>query len=378
MIRYGLTLVAIFFTWGAWADSVTETFAKADRNGDGRLTIKEAPIRAKMIRAADEDNSGDVTIEEVRKYLAKRIAATQPDADAPPKTIAAEEFPDGAPITRASCEKAAAYSDSANGHAVVVMYQGKILFEHYANGWSAEKAHRLASGTKSFSGAMLAAAVKDGLIKLDEPVSQTITEWKSDGKLAKITIKDLLSLTSGIHPGLVGKVPTYKEAIVVKTPKTEPGEKFAYGPVPYQVFGEVMRRKLDGEDPLNYLKKRILDPIGMKIGDWRQGDDGNALLPSGAFLQATEWIKFGELLRTDGGKTLDTKTGRECITGSKANPRYGITFWLLDEGFMAAGAGKQKLYVLPEKEMVIVRFGETKGQGFKDEAFLNRLVPDRK
>ena len=45
---------------------------------------------------------------------------------------------------------------------------------------------------------------------------------------------------------------------------------------------------------------------------------------------------------------------------------------------MAAGAGKQKLYILPEKEMVIVRFGETKGQNFKDEVFLNRLMPTEK
>ncbi len=45
---------------------------------------------------------------------------------------------------------------------------------------------------------------------------------------------------------------------------------------------------------------------------------------------------------------------------------------------MAAGAGKQKLYVLPEKEMVVVRFGETKGQQFKDDVFLKRLLPTEK
>ncbi|MGY8641640.1 MAG: hypothetical protein ACKVJU_11165 [Verrucomicrobiales bacterium] len=139
-----------------------------------------------------------------------------------------------------------------------------------------------------------------------------------------------------------------------------------------------MRRKLDGRDPLAYLKNEILDPIGMEIGFWNQGSDTHPRLPFGAHIKATEWIKFGEFLRTDNETVLDKKTGAACIKGSTANPRYGITFWLLKEGYMAAGAGKQNLYILPEKEMVIVRFGETKGQNFKDEVFLNRLMPTEK
>ncbi len=290
-------------------EKTAEQFKHLDKNGDEKLTVEEAPERARLIRAADADKSGDATLAEIAAILKLGLRRTQPDPNTPPSTTVAEKFPEDALFTKTSCQRAAQYSDEANGHAVVVMHRGKILFEHYANRWSAEKPHRLASGTKSFSGAMLAAAVKDGLLTLDEPVSKTITEWKTDEKLAVITIQDLLSLTSGIHPGTVGKVPAYAESIVQKTPKKTPGEKFSYGPAPFQVFGEIMRRKLDGTDPLAYLKNEILDPIGMEIGFWNRGSDTHPQLPSGAHIKATEWIKFGEFLRTDNGNVLDKKTG---------------------------------------------------------------------
>ncbi len=53
---------------------------------------------------------------------------------------------------------AAHYSDLQNGHALVIMHRGKIVHESYANGWSATRAHRLASGTMSFAGVLLALA----------------------------------------------------------------------------------------------------------------------------------------------------------------------------------------------------------------------------
>lgn len=135
-----------------------------------------------------------------------------------------------------------------------------------------------------------------------------------------------------------------------------------------------MKRKLGGRDPLDYLEEKIFAPIGMKYESWRRDADGNPHLPSGAYITATEWIKFGEFLRTDNGKTLDPEVFAACIKGSEANPAYGLTFWLSDDGYQAAGAGKQRLYILPEKDLVVVRFGETKGRQFEDKEFLELLL----
>ena len=63
------------------------------------------------------------------------------------------------PFTAQSLRAAADYLKERNGHALVVYHRDKLVFEEYFNGWSADKPHRLASGTKSFSGAMLAAVI---------------------------------------------------------------------------------------------------------------------------------------------------------------------------------------------------------------------------
>ena len=63
---------------------------------------------------------------------------------------------------------------------MLVIQNGRTVFEHYANGGTAAAAWPIFSGTKSFWGiAALVATVHDGLFKLDDRVSDTITEWKN-------------------------------------------------------------------------------------------------------------------------------------------------------------------------------------------------------
>lgn len=162
---------------------------------------------------------------------------------------------------------AADYSKSVRGLSLLVIRNGKVVFEEYHNGHSSSEKHMLASGTKSFSGVMCAAAIEDGLINsLDEQVSETIVEWKNDRRKSQITIRELLSLTSGIETGPNGRPPKYSDAVKFDT-RFDPGTTFEYGPVPFQIFGEVMRRKLASrnESVLDYLKQRIFVPIGLEI-----------------------------------------------------------------------------------------------------------------
>src|SRR5262245_15899309 len=148
---------------------------------------------------------------------------------------------------------AADYSARHNGHAVIVMIDGKIVFEQYQNGHTAEQPHNLYSGTKTFWGPVLAALIEDGLVSsLDEPVSNTITEWKSDARKRRITIRNLTELNAGLiqdvrnlqgedRPTLAGDL--YKHAITLPT-VFEPGARFVYGPSCYYALGELIKRKL--------------------------------------------------------------------------------------------------------------------------------------
>lgn len=298
-------------------------------------------------------------------------------------------------------DAAAKLSREAQGLSFLVMLDGRVVYEEYPNGGAATRATELASGTKSFSGVLALCAVEDGLLSLDEKAAETLEEWKDDRLRKEIRIRDVITLTSGIPGGesalTTGRVPTYAEAIAVAS-VAAPGQKFSYGPQPFQVFGEILRRKLEprGETVMGYLEKKILGPLGMKPARWRNGAGGNPNLPSGAALTARDWAKFGEAIRLDGRGILPPGKLAECFQGTKANPGYGLTWWLPGKGaygavvkrdargpwmptdvWMAAGAGGQRLVVVPSLKLVAVRQAPVRGEregGFNDRAWLRALL----
>src|SRR5262245_36490636 len=103
-----------------------------------------------------------------------------------------------AEISTSDCARAAKYSKSKRGVSMLAMQNGRTIFEHYANGGSASGRWPIFSGTKSFWGVAALAAVHDGLFRLDDVVSDTITEWKNDPRKSRITIRQVLSQTDGI------------------------------------------------------------------------------------------------------------------------------------------------------------------------------------
>ena len=318
----------------------------------------------------------------------------------------------------AGYEDAADYNARTGGVTLLILDGGKTAFERYAKGGAPEAAYELASGTKSFSGVIAAVAVKDGLLTLDEKASETLVEWRSDPLKSGITIRQLLHLTSGVKSTGIGRPPAYAAAIALPM-ATPPGEAFEYGPVNFQIFGEIMRRKLSAyeggryADALAYLEARIFDPLGIKPAQWNRGRDGNPQLPSGADLTARDWARFGEFVRqggvVDGRPLVDREAFAAMLDGSAVNAAYGLGWWLNEtpapetlaasktmreasdlfthprrdelpqDLFMAAGAGNQRLYIIPSKELVIVRqtgrlLQGRRGRRFSDVEFLLTLL----
>lgn len=300
---------------------------------------------------------------------------------------------------------AAAYSAERRGVSLMVVQAGQILFEDYPGEGGPERGWELASGTKSFTGLMAAAAVQDGLLTWDEPASDALREWRGDER-RRITVRDLLSLTSGIGGGQIGRPPNYADA-VASPAEAAPGQRFAYGPTPFQIFGEIMRRKTNG-DPLAYLQRRIFDPLGVTPTRWWRGGDGNPHMPSGAALTARDWARFGWFVLRQGEGRVDANALAQCFNGTRANPGYGLSFWLLRPGLvppgrnagieidpafaarfggisMAAGAGNQRLYLLPEQGLVVAHQADgilqalmrrNRGPAWSDAEFLRILLGD--
>lgn len=300
---------------------------------------------------------------------------------------------------------AAAYSAARRGVSLVVVHDGRNVFEDYPNGGAVSAGHELASGTKSFTGVIAAAAAQDHLLNLDERCAETLNEWRDDER-RRITIRDLLSLTSGIGGGPIARPPNYADAVATAA-NAAPGARFAYGPTPFQIFGEIMRRKTNG-DPLAYLQRRVFDPLDIHPTHWRRGSDRNPHMPSGAGLTARDWARFGWFVLQEGEGRLDRDALAQCFVGSRANPGYGLSWWLWEEGLvppgrtqtvdvdptltrrfgpirMAAGAGDQRLYLLPRQRLVIARQAtgilaaltrrrRDRGNAWSDTQFLRTLL----
>lgn len=318
---------------------------------------------------------------------------------------------------------AAAYNAARGGVSMVAMRSGEVIYEDYPNGGAREKAYELASGTKSFSGVIAAAAVQDGLLELDERAADTLAEWRSDPQKARITIRQLLSLTSGVEGAGLFRPPTY-DAAVAQGMAHEPGTTFDYDPVHFQIFGEIMRRKLvtyEGgryPDAVAYLQARILDPLGVEPAQWNR-KNGLPTLPSGADFAARDWALFGDFVRRGGRwkdrQLVDAAALAACFAPTPANPGYGLTWWLNADAseevlaamgperrasdlfthprrnelpgdlVMAAGAGGQRLYIIPSAQLVIVRqypriferrLG-ARGERFSDVEFLLAFLSER-
>lgn len=133
------------------------------------------------------------------------------------------------------------------------------------------------------------------------------------------------------------------------------------------------------------MRRRVLDPIGLKLSRWVKDVDGNVHLPNGMSMTAREWARFGKLIlhqgKWDGRQVVPWDVLKECFVGSRANPNYGITFWLKEAGnapddlVFASGLGSQRLYIIPSLELMVVQFAET--EIFDDASFLRRLLINR-
>ena len=113
-----------------------------------------------------------------------------------PQTLAAP--------TAENFKQAADYSARHGGRAVLVMVDGKIMFERYDNGFGPDTATHLHSATKGFWGPVIAAMIEDGLIEsFDELASKTLPEWKDHPRKSRITLRHLLSLNAGLVQDVV-------------------------------------------------------------------------------------------------------------------------------------------------------------------------------
>ncbi|MBV6497838.1 MAG: hypothetical protein CJBNEKGG_00050 [Prosthecobacter sp.] len=317
----------------------------------------------------------------------------------------------------AALKAAAHYAEERRTSSLLIRQHGKIIHENHGKGGARAQPHRIFSGTKGFWGLAAMAAVEDGVIKLDEPVADTVKEWREDKRRSRVTLHQLLNFTGGLERGLTIHEDGLEDRnqMALKRPMAAtPGKRFIYGPSQLQVFHEVLKRRLSGgrrgESPTRYLERRVLRPLGLGPQRYLPDAAGNPLLAAGFIMTAGQWAKLGTCLLRDGAPVLKHESLQPLLAGSDANTAYSFGFWNnraadrlhpreidiedqleLDwdrqswgrvcigrdappDLIACIGSGYQRLYVIPSQDLVIVRLGSN--ARFRDGDFLRLLLND--
>ena len=288
---------------------------------------------------------------------------------------------------------AAKYSAERSGVAMLVMQGGRVIFEEYRSGHTARGLRKIYSGTKGFWILAALKAAEEGVLSLDECASETLPEWRADAGKSRITLRQLINFTSGLDAGnhLHGDGFADRNALALRTAQVAPaGRAFIYGPAPLQVFHEVWKRKLAarGDTPTRYLERHVLRPLGLGSQRYLADKAGNPLLATGFAMSTRQWARLGQVIVEGGAPVVSNGSLGQCLRGSAANGAFGMGFWnnrgsrevdiedtlepkwyrqnwrgvcmcreAPDDLVAAIGSGYQRLFVIPSRNLVVVRNG---------------------
>jgi CubicO group peptidase (beta-lactamase class C family) len=267
-------------------------------------------------------------------------------------------------------------------HSVLVVRHGHIVFEEYRNGYDRDRKHHLQSTTKSFSSMLIGIAIHEGFL---EGVEQKMVDLFPDYTIAnldarkqRLTLAHLLTMSDGMdwheldYPysdarNSLGQMWVSRDAVqhVLDRPMArEPGESWAYNSGTSILLGGILEQAT-GQDVLAFAREYLFGPLGIKDVTWDKTTGNHYHTDGGLYLTPRDMARFGYLMLHGG-----TWDGQEIVSPewvarstqthyqTSSGKGYGYQWWTLEQGIFAAqGHYEQKIYVVPEADMVVVFTG---------------------
>lgn len=271
--------------------------------------------------------------------------------------------------------------------AFVIIKNDSVIHEQYWDGIEENTNTNAFSMAKSFVSILIGAAIEEGKIKnVDQPIGDFLPEF-SKGENAKLTIKHLLTMSSGInfdedyvnplaYPAQAYYGSDLKELTYGYEVVEEPGKKFRYLSGNTELLGFVIE-KATGKKLSEYMSEKLWKPLGAKnTALWSlDHEDGMEKAYCCFNSNAKDMARFGQLY-IDSGKwngqqlinveyVLNSIKPADLLDGDKGKPnnKYGYSWWLIPEYkgnsiFYARGILGQYIVCIPDKKMVMVRLGK--------------------
>jgi len=263
-----------------------------------------------------------------------------------------------------------------NTKSFIILHNGKIVVEEYMNDHNASKGWYWASAGKTLTTAVTGIAQEEGLLNINDKVSDYLGEGWTSAALEKenlITSKNLLAMNSGLDDALGDDVSANNLHYI-----SDAGDRWAYHNV-YVKLQEVIATA-SNMPWSNYFNTRLRDKIGM-TGSWFNVDNLNVY-----WSNTRSMARFGILNLAQGSWEDEQIIPKLFLndatnTSQNINEAYGYLWWLNGKNsyhlpqsqlefngplipnapadmYAALGKNDQKIYIVPSKKLVIVRMGE--------------------
>lgn len=285
-------------------------------------------------------------------------------------------------------------------HSIMILRHGYVIAEGWWAPYQAEQRQTLYSLSKSFTSSAVGMAVKEGKLTLNDKVIDFFPESvpeKIDQRHHMLRVKHLLTMAVG-H----GHDTTFEMVQSQDWVKTflafdfdqEPGSVFLYNSGATYMLSAIVQ-KVTGQNVLDYLQKRLFEPLSIQGADWERDPQGRCTGGWGLRLQTEDIAKFGQLLLQRGrwGKHqllsedwLREATSAQIISNGGLPDRpdklndwkqgYGYQFWRSQHGnYRGDGAFGQYCVVMPNQHAVVVLTSETADMQGELDLMWRYLIP---
>ncbi|MDR3191567.1 MAG: beta-lactamase family protein [Treponema sp.] len=283
-------------------------------------------------------------------------------------------------------------------HSIMILRHDRIAAEAHYPPFTGDSPHRMFSSTKTFVSMAVGLLIDEGKISLRSRMADFFPEYLPENihpYTAEMTVRDLLLMATPYeHTTYTVKDPDWARTFYTARPSHRSGTVFNYdtsGTVALNALVE----KLSGQNLLDYLRPRLLDPLGFSPGVWCvERPEGGAWGGSGLVCSVHELARFGLFLLHRGnwqGRQLVSASYMAEATSplidnrvSTSTPEtqfgYGYQIWCTRHGgYGAYGMGSQLAVCLPEKDILLVTTADTQSiQGGHDiilDAFWTGVYP---
>ncbi len=278
------------------------------------------------------------------------------------------------------------FLEVTNTAAFVVLHGDRLLYEGYFNGAGRKTIQGSFSAAKSFTSTLVGIAIEEGFIRsLDDPITEYLPELLDrDPRFADITIRHLIRMTSGLRWDRNDSNPFSDDFITYYSPdlrKTAletqiveaPGKRFLYNDYNPLLVGMILERAT-GMTVSAYMETRLWQLMGAEgDGSWSLDSEryGFEKMFVGVNGRAIDLVKLGWVFLKNGkigGRQVIPQAWVKQVTdptdaiytARSEHANYYQNYWWLDvenEAFYAEGDKCQFIYVYPEADLVLARFG---------------------